>query len=48
LVHGVLQQLVFTRFYFFTAPADVKQKICAKLDIKIQPMMLDRDPKRDA
>jgi hypothetical protein len=43
----VLRQLVFIRFYFFTAPYDIKQQICDKLDIKIQPMLLDRNPKRD-
>lgn len=29
----VLRQLVFNRFYSFTAPNDIKQKICKKRDI---------------
>ncbi len=48
LVVDVLRQLVFNRFYFFTAPHDVKQQLCNKLDIKIEPTLLDRDQKRDA
>lgn len=47
LTVDVLQQLVFNRFYFFTAPHDIKQQICSKLNISIQPMLLDRDQKRD-
>jgi len=43
----VLRHLVFNHFYFFTAPHDIKQRICNKLDIKIQPMLLDRDSKRN-
>jgi hypothetical protein len=47
LALAVLQQMVFNRFYYFHAPYDVKQKICARLDIKLHPLMLARDPKRD-
>ena len=43
----VLRQLVFNRFYFFTAPYDIKQRVCKKLDIRIQPLLLDVDPKRN-
>jgi hypothetical protein len=47
IASDVLRQLVFNRFYFFSAPHDVKQRICKKLDIKIQPILLDTDQKRD-
>jgi calcineurin-like phosphoesterase family protein len=43
----VLRQLVFNRFYYFSAPYDIKQSVCKKLEIKIQPIMLDRDHKKD-
>jgi hypothetical protein len=47
IVLDVLRQLVFSRFYFFTAPHDVKQRVCKELDIKIQPILFDRDKKKD-
>jgi hypothetical protein len=43
----VLRRLVFDRFYFFTAPYNIKQMICKKLEITLQPVLLDRDQKRD-
>ncbi len=43
----VVRQLVFNRFYFFTAPHDVKQRVCDKLKIRIQPILLDSDQKRN-
>jgi hypothetical protein len=47
LISDVLRQLIFSRFYFFTAPHDVKQRICHKLEIKIQPILLNSDPKKN-
>lgn len=44
----VLRQLVFNRFYFFTADYNIKQKVCQKLGIKIQPILFDQDQKRNA
>jgi hypothetical protein len=48
IVCAVLRQLVFDRFYYFTAPSNIKQLVCQQMDIKIQPILLDRDPKRNA
>jgi hypothetical protein len=44
----VLRQLVFNRFYYFSAPYHIKQQVCKKLEIKLQPILLDADPKKNA
>ena len=47
MVTSVLRQLVFNRFYYFTAPTDIKQRLCAKLGIELVPALLNRDVKRN-
>jgi UDP-2,3-diacylglucosamine pyrophosphatase LpxH len=47
IVTDVLRQLVFYRFYYFLAPMPVKQRVCDQMGIKLVPVLLDRDHKRN-
>ena len=47
LVTDVLRQLVFYKFYYFAAPMHTKQRVCEQIGIRIVPVLLDRDPKRN-
>lgn len=47
IVVDVLRHLVFNRFYYFSAPYKVKQRVCEQLGIKVAPALLDRDPKKN-
>jgi hypothetical protein len=47
IIMDVLRQLIFHRFYYFLAPMPVKQRVCNEMGIKLVPVLLDRDPKRN-
>ena len=47
LTKAALQDLILTRFYYYFAPPETKQRVCQKLDIRMIPSILDQDPKRN-